>query len=333
MKHQLQRVFILKGFLSRELIMMSRSPGWHVLPNGIVAYSDPVATHYLDARDNFDTDWPARMTLMKSAGDSGQWIQLENVSDYRNEDNPFRRLAPGTSDPQRTITFRGPVKMQDLFELDSEVPVSQYPLMGGDGEFAAWPEEEPEGGEAAGLAAGSEPAAMAPLDLELGDEAEMRVEIDEHVLTMDTKIKVLKDWCTRIGLATSGNKTKVLNRLRAYKANEERKVALELAQKLYAEDERRPLTLQVPKLPTRAEQDLHFLTHLPYAAWCSYCVAHRGKEDARKQEDGSDRRDRGRSVISFDYGFTFTEGEDKEKQFGTMLCVAESETVDRSPSD
>ena len=306
---------------------MSKTPGWHVLPNGIVAYSDPVATHYLDARDNFDVDWPSRMTLMKAPGESGQWIQLENVANYREEESPFRALTPRTSDPQRTITFLGPVKMRDLFEVDSEVPVSQYPLIGDD--FAAWPDEdeEREGGEMAGLAAGSIPAPiLEPLDLEVGDEDEAQVVIDEQVLTMETKVKELKEWCTKLGLATSGSKTKILNRLRAYKANEERKIALELAKKLYAEDERRPVAISVPKLPTRAEQDLHFLTHLPYAAWCAYCVAHRGKEDARKSEERSDKKDRGLSVISFDYGFTTTEGEDEERQFGTMLCVTESET-------
>ena len=41
--------------------------------------------------------------------------------------------------------------MRDLFEVDSEVPVSQYPLVGDD--FAAWPDEdeEREGGEMVGL--------------------------------------------------------------------------------------------------------------------------------------------------------------------------------------
>ena len=80
--------------------------------------------------------------------------------------------------------------------------------------------------------------------------------IDQHILSVDTKVKELKEWCAKLGLATSGSKMKILNRLKAYKANEERKIALELAKKLYAEDERRPAAISVPKLPTRAEQDL-----------------------------------------------------------------------------
>ena len=98
-------------------------------------------------------------------------------------------------------------------------------------------------------------------------------------------------------MATSGSKTKIFNRLRARRAHEEPKIALELANELHAEDQRRPVAISVPKLPTRAEQHLHFLTHRPYAAWYAYCVAHRGKEDHRKSEERNEKKERGRSVI------------------------------------
>ena len=35
------RVMALQGFVSGELVQVSLSPGWHVLPNGVAAYSDP----------------------------------------------------------------------------------------------------------------------------------------------------------------------------------------------------------------------------------------------------------------------------------------------------
>ena len=50
-------------------------------------------------------------------------------------------------------------------------------------------------------------------------------------------------------------------------------------------------------------------------------MAHRGKEDHRKSEERNEKKERGRSVIFFDYGFTTTEGEDEERQFSTTLCV------------
>lgn len=49
-------------------------------------------------------------------------------------------------------------------------------------------------------------------------------------------------------------------------------------------------------------------------------------EDARSVEERSDKKDRGRSVVSFDFGFTYTTGVEEEKPFGTALYVAESES-------
>ena len=316
----IEKVMLLRGFLSRELQLLTRAPGWHVLPNGVMVYSDPTASHFLDASNQFGTEWPARMTLMMS-GD-GQWTQVENVSDYRSGVNPFRRLGPEHV-PQRTLTFISPTKLQDLFEPDSEVPISQYPLMGG--EVRDWLDDEEDGGEGLELAAGA--GGVVPMALEVEpDPGDDVVQLDDEALTMETKHKVLQDWCKKLGMPTSGNKRKCLDRLRKFKAEQEQRMSLEISKKLFAEDRREPLAVRVPKLPTRIEQELHCLTHMPYAAWCQSCVATRAKEDQRKADDRSDRKDRGKSIISFDYGFTYVEGEAEEKQFGTMLVATESET-------
>ena len=43
-----------------------------------------------------------------------------------------------------------------------------------------------------------------------------------------------------------------------------------------AEDEdmvvQKPMGLKSPDAPTRAEMELHWLTHLPYRSWCKWCV-------------------------------------------------------------
>ena len=52
------RIMARRGFLSRELLELERSPGWHVLPNGVAVYSDAVALNYLDPSNNFDVEWP-----------------------------------------------------------------------------------------------------------------------------------------------------------------------------------------------------------------------------------------------------------------------------------
>lgn len=207
----LARVCILKGYISRELVQLETLPGWHVLPNGVVVHSDPVALNFLDPSDNYGPEWPARMTLMKSRDADGQWIQVENSQDFRSLSKPFRRLAPGES-PQRTLTFISPRKLQDYFTLNSEVPVSQYPLLG---EEAAWPsdeEDEMEGGEDAALAAGAAGDGRVAVELEVAEDDPLEVTIDESVLNMGTKLKTLQEWCKKLTLPTSGGKAKCLRR-------------------------------------------------------------------------------------------------------------------------
>ena len=55
-------VCVLEGFLGASFEELEKSPGWHVLPNGLAAYSDPVATQLLDPSGTFD--WKARMTFI-----------------------------------------------------------------------------------------------------------------------------------------------------------------------------------------------------------------------------------------------------------------------------
>ena len=318
------RVLALQGFVSRELEQLSLSPGWHVLPNGVAAYSDPVALNFMDPRGNFDVEWPARMTLMKVHDGTGHWVQVENTKDYRaTDDNPYRKLT-ADNQSQRTLTFVAPAKLQDYFVSGAEVPVSMYPRMGE--EIPDWPDSEDEVGEFVGMGAEGEGAPPGGFEIEMHEEGEMEVMLDEDTLNMDTRLKDLQEWHRKLGLATSGSKMKCLKRLQKFKLLEEQKLAIDLSKRLYEESQREAIPLQVPKLPSRVDQDSHNLTHIPFASWCQCCVATRAKEDARRDEERGDKTDRGKSVISFDYGFTYMQGEEEEKQFGTCLYMAESET-------
>ena len=296
------RVLALQGFVSRELEQLSLSPGWHVLPNGVAAYSDPVALNFMDPRGNFDVEWPARMTLMKVHDGTGHWVQVENTKDYRATDNPYRKLT-ADNQPQRTLTFVAPAKLQDYFVSGAEVPVSMYPRMGE--EIPDWPDSEDEVGEFVGMGAEGEGAPPGGFEIEMHEEGEMEVMLDEDTLNMDTRLKDLQEWCRKLGLATSGSKMKCLKRLQKFKLLEEQKLAIDLSKRLYEESQREAIPLQVPKLPSRVDQDIHNLTHIPFASWCQCCVATRAKEDARRDEERGDKKDRGKSVISFDYGFTY----------------------------
>ncbi|CAK9065018.1 unnamed protein product, partial [Durusdinium trenchii] len=313
----------LHGFISRELGLLEKVPGWHALPNGIVVHSSLQATHFLDPSMSFGPEWCGRMTLVKKKDNSGAWEQIESLAAYKDSPLPFRALPAG---PRSALTFVAPGLIRDYFVMNSEVPVSQYPLLSG--EPSSWPDDErdEEGGEFPMLAAGSGGRAEVLEDMEFVDPDELRVQIDETWFDKETKLKDLQEICKQLGLATSGSKTKVLRRLQRYKHQQEEKMAYEVAQRLFAESRREAIPLKTPKLPSRHEQELHQLTHLPFQPWCQQCVATRSKEDPRMKEERSDRKDRGRPVISFDYGFTYTADAPEEKQWGTALYVAESES-------
>ena len=68
---QTARVMMLRGTLSKYVEELEMAPGWRRLPNGIVAYSDPVAVAMTDPRGQIEEHWRARMTLVKDA--DGMW--------------------------------------------------------------------------------------------------------------------------------------------------------------------------------------------------------------------------------------------------------------------
>ena len=55
-----------------------------------------------------------------------------------------------------------------------------------------------------------------------------------------------------------------------------------------------------PKAPTRAQRERHFLTHLPYAAWCPFCVAARRPNSHHQRAHGHERE---LPLLVADYGF------------------------------
>ena len=78
-----KRVFVLEGYLSKELTNTSKGPGWHRLPNGVAAYADATADKYLNPEGMINEKWSKRMTLMKKPGQEGISTQIEYTKDYR----------------------------------------------------------------------------------------------------------------------------------------------------------------------------------------------------------------------------------------------------------
>ena len=56
-----------------------------------------------------------------------------------------------------------------------------------------------------------------------------------------------------------------------------------------------------PMKPSKAEQENHNLTHIPYAPWCPLCVAARGRDSPHRSQ--SEAVEHEGSIIQFDYTF------------------------------
>ena len=122
----------------------------------------------------------------------------------------------------------------------------------------------------------------------------------------------------------------------AFRINLENQMKLGIANKLFEEQYRRPKMLGQPKLPSRKDQEAHFVTHIPYAPWCQACVASRAKEDHYMARE--EKEDLGMNLIQLDFCYTYTGEEERmdetpvdkvaerSDQFGTCLVMTSSET-------
>lgn len=66
--------------------------------------------------------------------------------------------------------------------------------------------------------------------------------------------------------------------------------------------ERHPNAQRLVKPPEPHEQELHALTHTPYAPWCSSCLKHRARPDQHRRS--GEARDMPIPVISMDFAVT-----------------------------
>lgn len=108
------------------------------------------------------------------------------------------------------------------------------------------------------------------------------IELDE-VIYADIRCRSrICTWRTKSKIFHTGSKSRLLDRLLAFKVNIENKLKLSIANKLFKactefkEQQRKPMTLGQPKLPPMKDQEVRFATHIPYAPWCQACVAGKG---------------------------------------------------------
>ena len=85
------------------------------------------------------------------------------------------------------------------------------------------------------------------------------------------------------------------------------------------EETREPKRVHDPVLPSRAEMDLHMLTHVPFRSWCEHCVCGRG--EGVKHEKGDELPEQ----VEVRLGFCFMGDEGQDKKL-TILAARERQT-------
>ena len=266
---------------------------------------------------------------MKNKGDTS--TQLANVEDIQSLGNvAFRRISMD-NEPMRLLSFFSPTKFKDYWESGSEVPVSPYPCTEESFGHMEWSEDDAEEMEELEYK-----EMYHDVEKMVVAERPNEVELDQVLFSEKMKVKELQVACKERQLPWTGSKRKLLDSLLKFKVHLETQMHLAAASKLYEEQQRRPVTLGQPKLPSLAEQALHFVTHWPYAPWCQACVACRAKEDHYKNV--GEKEDMGKNIIQLDFFYTYTGDEgrldetpvgkvqERQDQYGTCLVAVSSET-------
>ena len=183
---------------------------------------------------------------------------------------------------------------------------------------------------------------VAPEDVVIGKEIEGDVELQEGVqvplegklvfspsptemvlvngveLTPESSLQALRTALTFHALSTSGSKSKCFTRLLNHQKQQELEIIHAATEHYKSELARVPKAVDLKVPPSEEEQQLHNLSHLPYAPWCASCVCFRARADKQQRSDGARRA--GVATISFDFCYTKSVPESMdEKQVDTMV--------------
>ena len=263
-----------------------------------------------------------RTTLLR---DMGQWYVLELCE-------PFETLVDMNAE---IYGYDGPRNLLTIITDSEKEPAMMGFSLLGDDEIALFPDvERQEPGD----------IRIAPDDEVLGREMDEDVEIPQGAdvplegrlvfapsptdmvlvngveLTPDSNLQSLRTALTFYGLSTSGSKSRCFTRLLNHQKQQELEIIQAATEQYKLDEARRPKAVDLKVPPSEEEQEIHNLTHLPYAPWCPSCVCFRARADKQQRSDGARRA--GVATISFDFCYTKSVPEAMlEKDVDTMVCL------------
>ena len=121
-----------------------------------------------------------------------------------------------------------------------------------------------------------------PLELPFPAGEYETLNVNGYEISHNSPHKVLKEVAEYMGVSRGGGKMALWKRLCEKLEREDRLAQFESANRLWKEQQSKPRSQRLPKAPSDEERSRHELTHLPYAAWCEYCVCTKAKNDAQR---------------------------------------------------
>ena len=296
--------------------------GWQLASSGRMVWRG-ISKIMLDPSIMAPDTWPFRSTLMRR-NERVPWLVIEHCAKWL-ELEDVEEDIPGGGEAELIVVLHAQhepldaagIEVSDELMGEVEIPAEGSPEQADDAdEFADdivvdAPDQEgavePDVVHAPRVLPDMEEvAAAAPAAA--GSERES-VTVDGVELSYASPLQVLKAACEKLGLRTSGSKSRLFERVRAYLDKQKLSLEHDIARDAQSVESRQPRMQTLPKPPSPQEQLIHELTHTPFAPWCGHCIAMRSLPD-RAETVTSGPRDI--ATVSFDFFYTGYEPEKNE---------------------
>eukprot|EP00435_Cladocopium_sp_Y103_P023304 s2901_g5.t1 len=271
--------------------------------------------------------WPAtfryRTTLIQKRSTSDEdhgWCVVEVSKRFLEMDEPFGRIPevdsyaggePVTiltilSKTNQNLTDFGGLLDQGGQQLD--VVYEPGTPLGSDGQGDGVQGEDVGGGIQPDAVQGRDIPQFQQLGPVLREERVAdKVLIGEEEITASSSIDKLRRAARYLKVSSSGSKQKIFQRIREAHVTGLRMQALEAARQEYEAMDPKPRFTDAPKQPSAMERKLHEVTHLPFRAWCSFCVQAKSRGFYKHKSTGEEKANRTFPTVQVDF-FTMTSG-------------------------
>ena len=281
-----------------------RSNQWETIVEG-KPFMRTIGTDFVDPRVLWGLNFKYRSTFIQKVEtaevDSG-WCIAEVSRNYVEMDDAFGRIPEidtyGQGEPCVILTILS----------ESNDSLREFGELLDQGGLDVQPEPESPRREEAGDAGEEEIIGMdipelqqlAPV-LNEQEEGEDKIIVGEMEINESSAVRDLQAAARYLQVSSSGSKRKIYERIKKEHLKSLRMSALHAARQQYEVMIPEPRFQDAPAQPSERERRLHELTHLPFKAWCSFCVMAKSKNNSKRATRLDDVAERTHPTIQVDF--------------------------------